>query len=156
MVTAAKPLDRTWAEALVRDAEAQFNGRDLDAIARGYAADATLEMCSEGLAESFHGLAAISRAWRTVFEVFPKMQLRKQVASIDARGTVVNEWSGSVDGKSRAYGLDLWWIDLETRAVVRHKVVSFGRLVAPRSLAGSLRWLAIHPTSIFRLAKGLR
>ena len=148
-------MKRAWAETLVRDAERQFNARDLSAIVAGYASGATLEMCSEGLQESFTGHAAIARAWQTVFDVFPKMQLHKQIVSFDERGTLVNEWTGSVDGKSRAYGLDLWWID-DANKVAQHKVSSFGRLVEPRSLGGALRWLAIHPTSVLRLARGLR
>ena len=154
--TTTKPLERAWAEELVRTAEEQFNRRDVAAIVRGYARDATLEMCSEGLHETYSGADAIGHAWRVVFDVFPKMQLRKQLVCVDGeRGTLVNEWHGSVDGRSRAYGLDLWWID-DDRSITRHEVISFGKLARPRSLAGALRWLAIHPTSMLRLLRGLR
>lgn len=144
------------AAALVREAERSFNARDLAAIVRSYRADAELAMCSEGLREDVRGAAAIERVWRTVFAVFPAMQVTKKLASADPRGAVVSEWTGSVDGRSEAYGLDLWWMDPATGLVSRHLVVSFGRVVPARSLAGRLRWLFLHPQSAIRLARALR
>jgi hypothetical protein len=90
-----------------------------------------------------------------MFSVFPRMRVEKQLVAVDPTGRVVNQWTGSVDGKSRAYGLDLWWLD-RVRKVTRHEVISFGRVISPRSFAGGLRWAMIHPTSIWRLVRSLR
>lgn len=150
-------VDRAFADALVARAAITFNTRDLTSIIDGYESDATLELCSEGLEETFRGTTAIEQAWRTAFTVFPKMQVAKEVVSVDPdAGSIVNEWTGSVDGRSSAYGLDLWWIDPASRRVVRHKVISFNRTVPARSLAGRLRWLLIHPGSVVRLVRALR
>lgn len=157
MMTEPTPVgdDRAWAETLVRDAASNFNRRDIAAIIRGYHRDAVLEVCSEGLREESRGLDAIERSWRTVFTLFPKMKVEKTMVAADPQGAIVNQWTGSVDGKSAAYGLDLWWVDRATRTVIRHEVISFGRVLPARSLAGSLRWMLIHPTSLARFAKAL-
>jgi hypothetical protein len=156
-LNSAEPvLDRAAAQTLITNAQRWFNTRDVTSIMQGYSADATLEMISEGLRDVAVGPAAIERAWRSVFAVFPKMQLEKQLVSVDPAGTVVNEWRGSVDGRSSAYGVDMWWLDPITALVTKHVVISFGRIVDGRSLAGGLRWLAIHPASSVRLARALR
>jgi hypothetical protein len=142
-------IDRAFGESVVRDAETWFNARAIDPIVAGYDEEATLELVADGTTRTFAGRREIGKAWRLVFGIFPRMQLTKQIIAIDPRGTIVNEWRGSVDGVSRAYGGDLWWFD-SSRRISRHVVFSFGRIVDSTSIAGRLRWLTVHPATALR------
>ncbi len=150
------PVDAAWAEALVRGAEATYNARDLAAIMRCYHPAATLEIISDGVRDEVHGLAEIERAWRTAFAVFPELRVRKQLVAAGGDGAIVNEWTGSIDGRSAASGLDLWWVDPASRTVVRHRVIAFNRVVDADSFAGRMRWLMLHPTTLVRMARARR
>ena len=138
----------TFAERFVAAAETSFNGQDLASIMASYAEDASLELWSDGLYQRFEGPSEIRGAWELVFALFPRFQVRKSLHCADAR-SIVNEWTGSTDGRRSAYGLDLWKLD-EAERVHAHRVVCFADVVDARSLQGRLRMVTREPGAILR------
>lgn len=139
---------REFAEGYIKGAESMFNGRDVTNIMADYRDDAIMEMYAEGLFERYETHDAIANAYRFIFALFPSFSLTKSLVSADDRH-IVCEWEGSIDGRRRSYGLDLWWFDEEGR-IVRHKMMSFGHLVAAESIKGRMRWMLVHPNTAFR------
>ena len=143
--------------AFVAAAEAGINSRDLDATAGVYAANARLESVTDGAVETHQGAEAIRRAWKGYLEAMGERGFRLSKKLTAASGdTIVNEWTGTLGGRTRAEGLELWRFDGEGK-VYEHRMLSFLNLKPSTSPLQRLRIGLAYPlTAVAFLRAGRR
>lgn len=106
-------------------AERGINQRDLEATASVYADDALLEAITDGAVERFVGAAEIRSGWEGYLKAMDKrgFSLRKQLRAVEG-DTIVNEWTGTLGGRTKAIGIEHWTFDDEGK-VRMHRMYSF-------------------------------
>lgn len=111
--------------AFVAAAERGINDRDLDATVGVYAADARVESVTDGAEESFSGTEAVRTGWEGYLAAMGARDFRLRKRLLTATGDlIVNDWTGSVRGRTRAEGIEYWRFD-EDRLVREHRMLSF-------------------------------
>jgi ketosteroid isomerase-like protein len=112
-------------EAFIAAAERGINDRDLEATAAVYADEAFMQTFTDGAEESFRGAAAVRGAWASYLEAMTdrRFRLAKTIVSTSA-DTVVNEWSGTLGGRTDSRGIEYWVFDDEGK-VREHRLYTF-------------------------------
>ena len=106
-------------------AERGINQRDLEATASVYADDALLEAITDGAVERFLGADEIRAGWEGYLKAMDQrgFSLRKQLRAVEG-DTIVNEWTGTLGGRTKAIGIEHWTFD-DGGKVRMHRMYSF-------------------------------
>ena len=131
----------------VADAEQGINERDLRAAASVYAPNAVLDSITDGALERHVGADAIQRAWEGYLAAMKKrgFSLRKTLVSVGA-DTIVNEWKGTLGGRTDARGIELWRFDDKGR-VIEHRMYSLLNVRPSESRRQRVRLVLNYPLS---------
>ena len=111
--------------AFIAAAETGINAYDLPATAAAYAPGARLEALTDGSREVYEGAEAIRTAWAAYLDAMRarSFTLRKTIIAVDG-DLIVNEWSGSIAGRTDARGIEHWRFDDQGR-VAEHRMYTF-------------------------------
>lgn len=133
--------------AFVAAAERGINERDLEGTAGVYAPDARLVSITDGAREEHRGQAAVRSAWRGYLGAMGDRGFRLSKRLISAEGdTIVNEWTGSLGGRTEAEGLEYWRFDDQGK-VREHRMLSFLNVKPSTSPLQRLRMTLAYPLS---------
>lgn len=126
-------------------AERGINQRDVDATARVYADDALLEAITDGAVERFVGAEEIRAGWEGYLSAMDKrgFSLRKQLRAVEG-DTIVNEWTGTLGGRTKSIGIEHWTFDGEGK-VRLHRMYSFLNIKPSTSTRQRLRLALNYP-----------
>lgn len=96
----------------MRQAERITNERLLDALPALYAPDAVFTSVTDGVVSKAQGADEVLRAWRVFFAFLGArdFSLTKRLV-VAADGVLVNEWTGSLAGRTHATGVEVWRFD---------------------------------------------
>jgi hypothetical protein len=131
--------------AFVGAAERGINERDLDGTAGAYSADARLESLTDGAREVHVGAAAIRSAWAGYLAAMDARGFRLSKTLLGAADDVlVNEWTGTLGGRTEAYGIEYWHFDDEGK-VSHHCMLSLLNVKPSTSLLQRLRLFLTYP-----------
>jgi len=143
--------------AFVAAAERAINARDLEATCGVYAPDARLESLTDGAWEAYEGLPAVRRGWAGYLAVFAARDFRlaKTLRAVDGE-LVVNDWTGTLGGRTDARGIEHWRFDAAGR-VATHRMYSFLNVKPSTSPVQRARLAATYPlTALAFLREGRR
>jgi ketosteroid isomerase-like protein len=128
-------------------AERGINQRDLDATAEVYAADALMEAITDGAVERFVGAEEIRAGWEGYLQAMDQrgFSLRKQIRTVDG-DTIVNEWTGTLGGRTKAIGIEHWTFDDDGK-VRLHRMYSFLNIKPSTSSLQRARLFFTYPLS---------
>jgi ketosteroid isomerase-like protein len=111
--------------AFVAAAEQSTNARDAPAVAAVFALDADSVMITDGAVERYHGREHIHRAWQALLAALARRHLFLSKELVTAGdGVIVNNWRGSLNGRTDARGLEVWHFD-EHGLVREHQLYSY-------------------------------
>jgi hypothetical protein len=112
-------------QSFIAAAERGINDRDLEGTAGVYADDAFMQTFTDGAEETFHGAEEIRRAWASYLEAMAErgFRLAKTLVSTSS-DTIVNEWTGTLGGRTDSRGIEYWVFDDEGK-VREHRLYSF-------------------------------
>lgn len=133
--------------AFIAEAERCVNERDVEATAAAYASDGRLEAFTDGALETYDGAEAIRRAWSGYLAAMDArgFTLKKRMTAIDG-DTIVNEWSGSLGGRTEAEGIERWTFD-DHGKVREHRMYSYLNVKSSRSPLQRLRLAFAYPAT---------
>lgn len=148
----ATPVQREAAE-FVAEAERMTNERDVDGVRDVYAPDAHWTTVLDGTVIESHGIDEIHRDWGLLCAVMDRrgMFVRKHVVAADGN-TIVNEWAGTVGGRSGPRGIEVWVRDDAGRVIKQH-LYAFGDARPDSSAVQQLRMLIAHPLTAWAHAR---
>lgn len=111
--------------AFIAAAERGINERDLEGTAGVYAEDAFMQTFTDGAEESFRGAEQVRRAWAGYLDAMAErgFRLAKTLVSTSS-DTIVNEWSGTIGGRTDSRGIEYWVFD-ERGRVREHRLYTF-------------------------------
>jgi nuclear transport factor 2 (NTF2) superfamily protein len=112
-------------QAFITTAERGINERDLDGTAGIYSQDAFMQTFTDGAEESFRGADEVRAAWAGYLDAMAErgFRLAKTLVSTSS-DTIVNEWSGTIGGRTDSRGIEYWVFDEEGQ-VREHRLYSF-------------------------------
>jgi hypothetical protein len=112
-------------QAFLAAAERGINERDLDATAAVYANDAFMQTFTDGAEESFRGGGEVRTAWASYLDAMAERGFRLAKTLVSASNdTIVNEWTGTLGGRTDSRGIEYWVFDDEGR-VREHRLYTF-------------------------------
>lgn len=131
--------------AFVRAAERITNERSLRELPGLYAADAVFVSVADGAISRAHGADEVVRAWRVFFDFLGAREfaLSKRLV-VAADGVIVNEWTGSLGGRTHATGIEVWRFDGDG-LIVEHTMYSYLNARPATSPLQRLRLLVAYP-----------
>ena len=137
-------------------AERGINQRDLDATAGVYSDDALLEAITDGAVERFTGAEEIRAGWQGYLEAMDKrgFSLRKQLRAVEGE-TIVNEWTGTLGGRTKAIGIEHWTFD-EDGKVCLHRMYSFLNIKPSTSALQRARLALNYPLTAMAFLRATR
>lgn len=137
----------------VTEAERITNERDIDAIRKVFAPTATWTSTIDGMVMKAQGIEQIHARWQLMcrFMRARKMSVTKRLVTADDR-TIVNEWSGSLAGRTTASGIEVWQFD-ENGLVAEQRLYGFLNTGSDASAVQSLRMLAAYPLTALTFAR---
>ena len=140
------PLPDDPAE-FIAAAERAINQRDLDATADVYAEDALLEAITDGAVDRFVGAEEIRAGWEGYLKAMDQrgFSLRKQLRAVEGE-TIVNEWTGTLGGRTKSIGIEHWTFDDEGK-VRMHRMYSFLNIKPSTSTLQRFRLTLNYPLS---------
>lgn len=148
-------------EDFVADAQRITNERDVDAVLDVFAPTATWTTVMDGLVITARGHAEIHARWGLMcrFMQARGLLVEKELVTSDDR-TIVNEWTGSLAGRTEARGIEVWRFDDLGRVEEQH-LYGFLNTGADTAVLPSLRMLASYPLTALtfgrlRLTSGRR
>lgn len=141
------------AEAFVAEAERLTNTYDVAGAAAVYAADASLELVTDGAVQWHRGRSAISDAWAIVLGAGQRagFVVEKEVVAASER-TIVNRWTGSFRHGGRCRGVESWVLDADG-LVVEHRAETFLDVRPGASFRGRLAVLLASPRVALQLGR---
>lgn len=141
------------AALFVADAERQTNERDVDGVRKTFAPTATWTVTIDGLLINANGIEEIASGWAVVcrFMELRRMRVTKSLVTADD-DTIVNEWTGSLAGRTAARGIEVWHFD-ENGFVDSNRLYGFLNTRPDTSLLGSLRMLSSYPVTAVAFAR---
>ncbi|MBU2698682.1 nuclear transport factor 2 family protein [Pimelobacter sp. 30-1] len=133
------------AAAFIAEAERLTNAYDAAGAARVYAADASLELVTDGAVAWHHGRDAVERAWQVVLGAGRGRGLRvtKSLVAVSPT-TVVNRWEGTFGGGGACRGIESWTFGDEG-LVVEHRAETFLVVRPAESWRARIRALVLAP-----------
>jgi hypothetical protein len=145
--TTDRPAPRrpTDAHAFLAEAERLTNAHDAIGAAAIYAADAVLELVTDGAREDHRGAAAIRRAWQVTLGAGARrgFRVRKTLVAADD-DVIVNRWEGTIGRSDRVRGMESWRFD-DSGRVVEHHAWTFLDVRPATGLVARLRLAATAP-----------
>jgi nuclear transport factor 2 (NTF2) superfamily protein len=143
-------------EAFVRAAEQITNERALDALPALYAPDAVFTSTTDGVVTRAHGAAEVARTWRLLFTFLKErdFSLTKRLV-VAADGVLVNEWRGSLAGRTHASGIEVWRFD-DAGLIAEHTMYSYLNTGPESSPMRRLRLLASYPLTAMAFLRAKR
>lgn len=140
----------------VAAAERGINQRDLEATVRVYAADGLVEAITDGAVERFVGAGEIRAGWQGYLQAMDQrgFSLRKQLRAVEGE-TIVNEWTGTLGGHTKAIGIEHWTFD-EDGKVRMHRMYSFLNIKPSTSALQRLRLFLAYPVSAVAFLRATR
>jgi SnoaL-like protein len=143
----------------VADAERMTNERDVESIDTVFSPIATWTSVIDGLVITANGRDEIRDRWAVMcrFMAARRMVVNKRLVTSDAE-TIVNEWTGSLGGRTSARGIEVWHFDDHGR-VDSQRLYGFLNTGPDTSALQSLRMLAGYPVTastfaLMRLTSG--
>ena len=131
--------------AFVASAERITNERAAHALPELYAPDAVFSAVTDGALSRAEGVDEIVETWETFFTFLAARSFRlykRLLVAVD--GMIVNEWSGSLGGRTHAIGIESWRFD-GSGLISEHKLYSYLNARPARSLVQRLRLLVAYP-----------
>ena len=140
-------------QQFVREAQRSTNERDTTAARRVFARDALWVSIIDGMVIEAHGITEIDQRWQLLcrFMQARRMTVTKRLMTSDAR-LIVNEWSGSLDGRDTAVGIEYWIFD-DKGSVTEQRLYGFLDAHPDTSLRQSLRMLSSYPRTALAFAR---
>lgn len=140
-------------EDFVAEAQRITNERDVDSVLEVFAPRASWTTVTDGLVITAHGHDEIRARWRLMCRFMDARGLfvEKQLVSSDDR-TIVNEWTGSLAGRTAARGIELWRFD-DRGLVDEQRLYGFLNTGPDSDLLPSLRMLAAYPITALTFAR---
>jgi ketosteroid isomerase-like protein len=139
--------------AFVKAAERMTNQGDVEATMAIYAPDATLESITDGAHERHVGTGAIRRAWQVYMGALTSRRfIITKTLRVAADGVIVNEWEGTIAGRTKTRGIERWTFDAEGR-VSEHAMYTFLAVRPSSSLLQRLRMLSAYPRTAAAFAR---
>lgn len=140
----------------VAAAERGINQRDLEATVRVYADDGLLEAITDGAIERFVGTDEIRAGWAGYLQAMDQrgFSLRKQLRAVEGE-TIVNEWTGTLGGRTKAIGIEHWTFDDDGK-VRMHRMYSFLNIKPSTSALQRLRLFLTYPVSAVAFLRATR
>lgn len=134
-------------ESFVSEAECMTNDRDVAPIDTVFSPTATMTSVIDGLVITAHGRDEIRTQWSLMcrFMAARRMVVSKRLVTSDA-DTIVNEWTGSLGGRTNARGIEVWHFD-EHGHVDDQRLYGFLNTGPDSSALQSLRMLAAYPVT---------
>jgi hypothetical protein len=131
--------------AFVASAEAITNERAAHAVRALYAPDAVFTAVTDGALSRAEGVEEIVAKWEAFFAFLAarRFQLEKRLL-VAADGMIVNEWTGSLGGRTHAIGIESWRFD-DGGLICEHKLYSYLNARSARSPLQRLRLLLAYP-----------
>lgn len=142
--------------AFVREAERITNERSLDALPKLYAPEAVFTSVTDGVATQARGVEEVLRAWRVSFAFLDarEFSLVKRLL-VAGDGVLVNEWTGSLAGRTHATGIEVWRFDT-AGLIVEHTLYSFLNTRPESSVLQRLRLLVSYPLTALAFRRAQR
>jgi nuclear transport factor 2 (NTF2) superfamily protein len=131
--------------AFVAAAERITNERAAHAVRPLYAADAVFEAVTDGAISRAEGRDRIVRTWELFFAFLAARDFRlTKRLLLAADGVVVNEWKGSLAGRTHAVGIEVWRFD-DSGLISEHTLYSYLNARPATSILQRLRLLVAYP-----------
>lgn len=129
----------------MREAERITNERSLDALPTLYAPGAVFTSVTDGVVSQSQGADEVLRAWRVFFAFLDArdFSLTKRLL-VAADGVLVNEWTGSLAGRTHATGIEVWRFDGDG-LITEHALYSYLNTRPATSVLQRLRLLVSYP-----------
>lgn len=142
--------------AFIAEAERCVNERDVEATVAAYAQGGRLEAFTDGALETYEGAGAIRRGWSGYLAAMDArgFTLKKRMTAIDG-DTIVNEWSGSLGGRTEAEGIERWTFDDDGK-VREHRMYSYLNVKPSKSPLQRLRLGLAYPATAFAFLREQR
>jgi hypothetical protein len=142
--------------AFVSAAARGINERDLDATAGVYSENARLESLTDGAREVHDGATSIRSAWAGYLAAMDNRGFRLSKSLLGASNDVlVNEWTGTLGGRTEAYGIEYWRFDGEGK-VSHHRMLSLLNVKPSTSLLQRLRLFLSYPLTAISFLRATR
>lgn len=142
--------------AFVAEAERATNERDLEATAALYSDDARLESFTDGAREEYRGPSEIRTGWKAYFAAMEDrdFKLRKKLTAV-SDDTIVNDWTGTLGGRTEAHGIETWRFDGEGK-VREHEMYTFLNVKPSTSPLARLRLTLDYPLTALAFLRAQR
>lgn len=139
-------------EQFVDEAQRITNERDTTAARTLFASTAHWTSIIDGMIIEANGIAEIDARWQLMcrFMRARRMTVTKRLVAFDDH-TIVNEWSGSLDGRATALGIE-YWVFGEHSRIVEQRLYGFLDANPDTSIRQSLRMLSSYPKTAFTFA----
>jgi ketosteroid isomerase-like protein len=142
--------------AFIAEAERAINERDPAAAASVYAEDGLLESVTDGAQDVHRGAADIRRAWEGYIAAMDARDFTLHKTLTAASGdTIVNEWEGTIGGRTDSRGVEYWRFDAGGR-VYEHRMYSHLSVKPIESPVQRLRLALAYPLSALALLREQR
>ena len=142
--------------AFIAAAERGINNRDLPATVGVYASGARFEALTDGAEETYVGTDAIRRAWTGYLAAMEARGFRLDKRLLAASGdTLVNDWTGTLGGRTEARGIEYWRFDDEGR-VYEHRMLSYLNVKPSTSALQRLRLALAYPLTALAFLRETR
>src|SRR4051794_37256498 len=139
--------------AFVKAAERMTNEGDVEATMAIYAPDATLESITDGAHERHVGTAAIRKAWQVYMSSLTSRRFTiTKTLCVAADGVMVNEWQGTISGRTKTRGIERWTFGADGR-VIEHAMYTFLSVRPSSSPIQRLRMLGTYPRTAAAFAR---
>jgi hypothetical protein len=140
-------------EEFVAEAERMTNERDVDGIRTVFAPTATWSSTIDGMVVSARGIDEIHARWDLMcrFMQARALSVHKTLVTSDD-DTIVNEWTGSLGGRTAARGIEVWTFDRDG-LVSDQRLYGFLNTRSDRNVLQSLRMLAAYPLTAVTFAR---
>jgi nuclear transport factor 2 (NTF2) superfamily protein len=143
-------------QAFIAAAERGINERDLDATAGVYAQDVFMQTFTDGAEESFRGAEAVRGAWASYLAAMAERDFRLAKTLVaTSSDTIVNEWSGTIAGRTDSRGIEYWVFDHEGR-VREHRLYTFLDVRPATSAIQRARLALAYPRTALSLLRAQR
>jgi hypothetical protein len=142
--------------AFVTDAERTTNERTFEAMRGAYSEDAVFVCVADGAVTRAVGADEVIAAWRVLgaFMARRSFELTKTLL-LAADGVIVNEWTGSLAGRTTATGIEVWRFDADG-LICEHRLYSYLNTRDARSTLQRLRLFASYPLTAIAFGRAER
>jgi len=140
-------------EEFVAEAERMTNERDVDGIRKVFAPTASWTSTIDGMVVSARGIDEIHARWDLMCRFMEARGLTVQKTLVTSDDdTIVNEWTGSLGGRTAARGIEVWAFD-PNGLVSDQRLYGFLNTRSDRSALMSLRMLVAYPRTALTFAR---